>query len=308
MNIRDFLGILLLASGWGPTFLLIKIGVESVSPLVLTTTRLFSAAIFLLAYCAVTKRSLKPVLPYWKDFLIMAILGNVIPFLFCAWGETMVQSTTAGIIEGTVPIFTGLLIILFTRHRKLPKEQLAGIVIGFLGILIIFAPDILNVQSGYKEPFLGKMLLMVMAISFAASFVFSKERLESLPHISGVTLQLILSSLILSILTVSMEGWEALGTHSNDSFLVSIVLGVYGTAFPWCVYFYLIKRGSAAQVSMAAYLLPVVAIFLGWFFLDEKLNWNLGLGIGVILFSLLLAGGMFSKRKLTEHDNPILKS
>lgn len=308
MNVKDFFGLLLLAALWGPTFLLIKIGVEEVSPLALTTVRCGSAALFLLLYCFLTRRSFVPVLSSGKHLLFMALFGNVVPFLSCAIGETMIQSSTAGIIEGSVPLIVALFTALFTPHRKLSNNEKMGIAIGFLGILIIFAPDILQTANHTDERFLGKLFLIVMAVSFAASFVYSKEKLEEVPHIPAVTIQLLLAFMILFGMTISIEGVSTFKDFSLNITIVTLVLGVLGTAFPWCVYFYLIKKGSAAQVSLAVYLLPVVAIVLGWFFLGEMLRWNLALGVAVILFSLLLASGMLRRRKKSDHDNPLLRS
>lgn len=238
----------------------------------------------------------------------MAVVGNIIPFYACAYAETMVQSSTAGIIEGTVPIITALFTVLFTPHQKLPKEQILGVALGFVGIVIIFAPDLLQHGSSTEERFLGKGLLVVMAIFFSASFVYSKERLENVPHIPCVALQMIIVTLILLPITFAVEGFQSFGNLTLSNSWALILLGTYGTAFPWCVYFYLIKRGGAAQVSLAVYLLPVVAIILGKVFLDEVLRWNLALGTAVILLSLLLAGGMISKKRIRNHDNPLLKS
>ena len=308
MNFKDFLGLLLLACLWGPTFLLIKIGVEEVSPLALTTVRSGSAALFLLIYCFITKRSLKPVLPSGKHLLFMALFGNVIPFLTCAIGETMIQSSTAGIIEGTVPLIVAVFTSLFTPHRRLTTNEKLGILIGFLGILVIFAPDILQTQNHTDERFLGKIFLIVMAVSFAASFVYSKEKLDAVPHVPAVTIQLILAALIMIVMTLLIEGPSTFKHFTPKISAISLTLGVLGTAFPWCVYFFLIKKGSAAQVSLAVYMLPVVAIVLGWYFLGEQLRWNLGLGVAIILFSLLLASGMLKRRKKSDHDNPLLRS
>ncbi|ADI38258.1 putative membrane protein [Waddlia chondrophila WSU 86-1044] len=299
---------MLLAAFWGPTFLLIKIGVEAVSPLALTTVRCGSAALFLLGYCLLTQRSLSAVFPSGKHLLFMAIFGNVVPFLCCAIGETMVQSSTAGIIEGSVPLIVALFTALFTPHRRLSKNEILGIAIGFLGILTIFAPDIMQTSGHTEERFLGKMFLVVMAVSFAASFVYSKEKLDNVPHIAAVTVQLILSGLILFLMTFFIEGRAAFHGFTFKVSAVALSLGIFGTAIPWCIYFHLIKKGSAAQVSLAVYLLPVVAVFLGWVFLDETLRWNLWLGVALILFSLILASGMLAKRRKTDHDNPLLRN
>ncbi len=218
------------------------------------------------------------------------------------------QSSTAGIIEGSVPLVVAFFTALFTPHRRLSKNEKIGIAIGFIGVLAIFAPDIFQTPNHTDERFLGKVFLVVMAVSFAASFVYSKEKLDNVPHVAAVTVQLILAGLILLVMTLAMEGVSAFEGFNMKITAVTLSLGVFGTAFPWCVYFYLIKKGSAAQVSLAVYLLPVVAIILGWIFLDEKLRWNLALGVGLILFSLLLASGMLARRKKTDHDNPLLRS
>lgn len=279
-----------------------------VTPLALTTVRCVSAAIFLLLYCILTRRSLSAVLPSGKHLLFMAIFGNVVPFLCCAIGETMVQSSTAGIIEGSVPLIVALFTALFTPHRKLTKNEKLGIAIGFLGIMTIFAPDIMQTVNHSEERFLGKVFLVVMAVSFGASFVYSKEKLENIPHIAAVTVQLLLAGLILTTMTYFIEGMSVFKEFNLETTAIALSLGIMGTAFPWCVYFHLIKKGSAAQVSLAVYLLPVVAIILGWVFLDETLRWYLGVGVVLILFSLLLSSGMLAKRRKKDHDNPLLRS
>jgi drug/metabolite transporter (DMT)-like permease len=311
LKFKDFLWLFVLASLWGPTFLLVKIGVEVVSPLAFTTARCFFAALFLGIYCAATSRSLMPVLSAWKHLLFMALFGNVFAFLFCSIGETMVQSSTAGVIEGSVPLIVALLTALFTPHRSLSRNEILGIVIGFAGIVIVFLPDLLQVASGASEEhFLGKFFLILMAVSFASSFVYSKEKLENLPHIAGVTIQLLMATGILLGMTMSWEGVGSFYAFTPTITAVVLCLGIFGTAVPWCVYFYLIKRGSAAQVSLAVYLLPVIAIILGWAFLDEKLHWNLTVGTAIIVFSLFLAGGLMkfgktpvSGQSMIENEN-----
>ncbi|MCB1118461.1 MAG: DMT family transporter [Chlamydiia bacterium] len=293
-----------LAACWGPTFLLIKIGVEEISPVMLTMIRCFTGACFLLIYTLATRRSFKPTLPYFKEIAVMAVIGNVLPFTFCAWAETMVQSSTAGIIEGTTPLITALFTILFVPHRKVPREQVEGLVLGFIGILVLFAPDILQIEASRDEWFFGKILLLGMAVCFAASFIYTKEKLENCPHIPAVCLQLFIATALLVVISF----WTESSYHVTPlGIKCAALLGVFGTAIPWCFYFYLTRHATATDLSLAIYLLPVVAMVLGVVVLEETIRWNLGIGILIILFSLFFAGGFVSRIKFSRRQNPMLK-
>lgn len=310
MRLKDFLGIVLLASLWGPTFLATKIIVQEIPPMTLSFLRCFLASLSLLVICKLQKQNLRPLLKNWKNFAIGGILGNALPFIFCSWGEIYVASSTAGIIEGIIPILTLIFAFLLNPKQKLSKEQLAGVFLGFIGLLVIFFPGILSKDPLINGPYnneetIGKTLLILMSCCFALNFVFTKQKFSSYPAISSVTMQMLYATIFLIPLTLYMESPLQLPIPSIKTILNMFALGSLGTAISWWLYNYLIKSISATQLSLATYLCPIFAIVLGIFFLEENPTWNLYLGITIIIMALALSCGAikFHKKILNEPDS-----
>ena len=302
MLIKDLLGIILLASLWGPTFLFTKIIVEEVHPLTLSFLRCALGSLSLAVVLLFQKAKLRPLLKHWKAFTIAGILGNALPFIFCGWGEVYVDSATAGIFEGTIPIFTLLFTYMFTPSQKLTRGQIYGVALGFIGLLIIFTPEASASSSffAFNDELLGKALLLLMACCFAASFVYTKQACSSFSPLEGVFFQLFFSALFLLPTLAFVGNHSLLTVPSTHVILSTIWLGSIGTASSWYLYYYLIKRVSAAEVSLATYLCPLFAIALGMLFLGEEPGKNLYLGTALIIMALGLATGKVKKKALIQ--------
>ncbi|MFT4553772.1 MAG: drug/metabolite transporter (DMT)-like permease [Chlamydiales bacterium] len=296
MLIKDLLGIILLASLWGPTFLFTKIIVEEIHPLTLSFLRCALGSLSLAIVLWFKKTEMRPLLKHWKKFAISGILGNALPFVFCSYGEVYVDSATAGIFEGTIPIFTLIFTYLFMPSQKLTRGQVYGVVLGFIGLLVIFAPGVSSSNFfTFNDELLGKVYLLSMACCFAASFVYAKKYCASFPPLQGVFFQLFYSALFL-LPTLAFVGNHTLLTLPSTHVVLSTLwLGSIGTASSWCLYFFLLKRVSAAEVSLATYLCPIFAIALGMAFLGEEPSNNLYFGTLLIILALGFATGKVKK-------------
>lgn len=297
MLIKDLLGIVLLASLWGPTFLFTKIIVEEIHPLTLSFLRCALGSLSLAMVLAYQKAEIRPLLKHWKTFATAGILGNALPFVFCSWGEVYVDSATAGIFEGSIPIFTLLFTYLFTPSQKLTRGQVYGVMLGFIGLLVIFVPGVSTSSNffAFNDELLGKAYLLMMACCFAASFVYAKQTCSSFPPLQGVFLQLFFSGVFL-LPSLAFVNHHTLFTLPSTHVLLSMIwLGSIGTASSWCLYFFLLQRVSAAEISLATYLCPIFAIALGITFLGEEPSNNLYLGTFLIILALGLATGKVKK-------------
>jgi drug/metabolite transporter (DMT)-like permease len=297
MQIRDLIGIVLLALLWGPTFLLTKIIVEEIHPITLAFLRCALGSLSLAGLLLYQKAEIRPLLKHWKAFATAGILGNALPFVFCCWGEVYLDSSTAGIFEGTIPIFTLFFTYLFSPETKLTKGQVYGVALGFIGLLFIFSPGISSEGSffTFNDELLGKFLLLLMACSFAASFVYTKKACSTFPALPSVFLQLFFATIFLAPTLFFIGKQTLLAVPSTQIILMTLWLGSIGTATSWWLYYKLIQRVTAAELSLATYLCPIVAIALGMIFLGEELTWNLYLGTAMIILALGLGTGNVSK-------------
>ncbi|MDA0713045.1 MAG: EamA family transporter, partial [bacterium] len=289
VQIKVFLLILLLACCWGPSFLFIKVAVEEIPPITIVTTRLLIGAI--LVYLFLRFKGLK-IWPYRKQFhhcIIMAIFASALPFSLISFGELYISSSLAAILNGSTPIFTIILAHHFIPSEKMTIKKFAGILLGFSGIIFIFAPQLLDHDLSRE---LGAALLLASAFSYAIGMVYSRKNLQEIPPMSAACAQLIFAVILLFPLALIIDQPYLLPMPSTKAICSVVALGIIGTAIAFPVYYYIIKLAGASAVSTATLLFPIVGILLGVLVLQEKVFWNTYVG-SLLIFSGLLITNNF---------------
>ncbi len=277
---RDFLLIFLLAFLWSFSFLIIRIGVESVDPITLTFYRLCYAFAFLVVLSLLVRAN---PFPYWRDtpkLLVSSFLLNALPFTLCAIGEVKIDSSTTGIIEGSTPFFVVFFAWFIFKRRTISYRQIRAFIMGFLGLLVVFFPFI---HSTALSQFWAIAALIGMAISFAIGFNYTEKYLKDIPPIQAITAQLFFAPFMVLPFALFYNGGLAgipLETHGLLS-----TLGI-SSSLGWVTYFYAIKNTSAVNVSVSTMITPIITIFWGRLFLDEPITWNKMLGTLIVLNAL----------------------
>ncbi len=304
---KNALLLFLLASSWGPSFLLIKIALEGFPALTLTALRIGIGGIFLLTTLYAKGLRLPLNGSFWKKILISGFFGQGLPFTLINWGEQYVDSALASLINGLTPLFTILLAHLMLPNEKVTASKMTGIVLGFIGLFILVLPSF---QSGAESTIYGIGAISVAAVSYGIALVYIKKHLTGFTSFQVPAAQLVLvSSLLLPIswwVEPSMNVSE-IGIHS---LYAVIALGLFGTGIAFIVYFKLLRRTNAGYVSMVTYITPVYGVVLGAFFLNEHLT------IMMILGSIFILGGIYwankkpgnKTRKFQDHLDTALYS
>ncbi|MBI5273592.1 MAG: DMT family transporter, partial [Chlamydiales bacterium] len=189
---KELPGIFFLALLWAPSFLFIRIGVETLHPLTFTMVRCLFAALTLIAFSFIKRIKVIPYFAYTKQLLPTALYLNAIPFALCATGEQFVDSSTAAIIEGAVPIFTILIAYSLFQQRDISRRHVLCIFIGFLGLVITFLPMLSSMEI--KNVF-GFFAVVLMAFFFAFGFLYSEKHIRDIPPIESTTIQMLFTSL-----------------------------------------------------------------------------------------------------------------
>jgi drug/metabolite transporter (DMT)-like permease len=284
--------LLLVALLWSPTFMLIKIGLREVPPLSFTFLRIFFGLLILLLFYPRALHGVKSLVrQHWGLLLISSALNIAIPFALCNFGEYYVESSVAGIIEGCVPAFTVLIGICLgrggDRNRQLVSlPHLLAIFLGFAGTVLIFAPEISSKQWGSAQ---GVALLVVMAITFAAGFVFYERKLRDLPFASVLAVQLGIAAAFLLPLACWYEPDFSFLSIDVVTCAALVVLGFTGTSIGLLMFYTLLARHGAQFASLVTYLCLVLAIFWGVCFLDERFTLATAGGALLIVVSMACA-------------------
>ncbi|EYB66863.1 hypothetical protein DEIPH_ctg064orf0027 [Deinococcus phoenicis] len=278
MTRQDVFQMVLLSAVWGVSFLLIRLGGEAFPPLWVALLRSVFGVLVLWLALKLGRHALPP-LRLWKPLLLVALLNNVVPWTFFAWGEQTVSSNVAAVLNATTPLFS-LLIGLGLGGTSAGTRMLPGVLLGFGGVGL----TVLDGMHGGHATLFGVLVIAAASLSYAAATAVAKRTLGGLNPIGLATTQLGLSVLMLLPPTllgapparVNLAAWAAV-----------LVLGVFGSGLAYLLYYGLLARISATQVLAVTYVLPVWGLF--WAAVaGERPTWLSGAGVAVVLAGLLL--------------------
>ncbi|MGH3263438.1 MAG: DMT family transporter, partial [Trebonia sp.] len=242
----------LLALIWGSAFLWIKLADRGFSPVEVTLGRLSTGAMVLIALMLV-RRDKVPTSPrLWAVIVGAALFGNAVPYLLYASAETTVDSSTAGIINATTPLWT-VILALAVRHQKgLTRWQAAGLLAGFAGAMLIFSPW--RSASGLLSA--GGLECLSASLCYAVSYIYI-DRFLARRGISAIVLaacQLTAAAVMMAIV-LGISGVRT-PTVSAQDIVALAMLGIVGTGFAYVLNYQIIASDGATAASMVLYLLP----------------------------------------------------
>ena len=283
----DWLALFALVAMFGSAFLLTKIAVQEVPPVMVVAGRIVIGALLLLVISYSQGERISELKPYWPILLALALTGNCIPFFVITWGQQYVDSSLAGILMAMMPLTTVVLAHFFVQGELITKNKLIGFFLGFIGVVILMQPE-LSVSTEFDWLHLFAMLLILAgAVSYAANSVIA----HALPKISLSLISagvLLMASVIIIPLSVS-QGFSWLTGTSSTAIWSVILLGIFPSGLATIIYFSVIRRAGAAFLSQINYLIPVWAVLLGILFGGEQLTIHAIIALVVILTGIAIA-------------------
>jgi drug/metabolite transporter (DMT)-like permease len=256
-KIAGWLLFFVLSFIWGSSFILMKYGMQTLSPYQVAALRILSAGIVLLPFAFKAWRSIPKNL-YPRVFM-SAFIGSFIPaFLFCI-AETRITSTLAGILNALTPLFTIILGSLIYK-TKISGKKTVGVLIGFLGLSLL--PFAASKTIGLQN-LSYTLFILIATIMYGYNVNMVSQKLKHIPSIQIASLAfafLIPPCIIILLLTGYFSNSEAMISVST---LASSVLGIGGTAVATVLFYRLIKLSGTVLASLVTYGIPFVAIFWG---------------------------------------------
>jgi drug/metabolite transporter (DMT)-like permease len=288
----------LLALIWGSAFLWIKLADRGFSPVEVTLARLALGAAVLFAVMLARREKVPRSAQLWAHIAVAALFANAVPYLLFAVAEQHVDSSTAGIINATTPLWTVVLALAVRLQKTVTSWQAAGLVIGFAGAVLIFAPW----STGAGLTSAGALECLAAAVSYAVSYVYMDKFLAR-RGIGPVVLSACQLGAAAVMLAIALAVTGVQTPHVTAvSVAAIVVLGIVGTGFAYVLNYQIITSEGATVASTVTYLLPVVAIVLGVVVLSETITVSALVGI-----ALVLAGVAFTRRQAKSAiDDPQL--
>jgi len=278
--------LVILSCIWGNSFLFTKVTVEEVPPLTLVEGRLLLAGAVLLLLMRGLGLSLSLTPRLWAAITFMGLVNNVIPFALITWGQQHIDSSLAAILNGTMPLFTVAIAPLWIKE-PLTRERAAGVLIGFAGVFVLLGPDLGAIAESST---LGQLAVIGASLCYATGAVFARRYLQERQPVVFATSQMVVASALLLPVALAVDTPFDLRVSAKAA-LAWTALGVLSSGLAYIIFFWLIQRIAAMQLSLVAYLIPLVAVFMGWLVLDERLGANSFSGLALIVLGVFIVNG-----------------
>lgn len=269
-NPKLILAIFTVAIVWGTTFLGIRIAVETIPPWFVSGIRQFLAAV-LVGIILISTKEFKWI--GWKNFrtqIILATLMLIVANGFTTVAEENLSSSLASLISASSPLFIFLFSIFFNLE-KFSFRGIFGIILGFSGILIIFKDgleDLMNLE--YR---MGIIFMFIAILGWALGNIFSKKSNNKPQNISlNLFYQFSFAGIVQIFFGFIFSDEINLQSWSLKSMIATVYLAVFGSLIAFYAFHFALKKISPTQISLLSYVNTIIAIFLGWLILDEKIS------------------------------------
>lgn len=287
MNFGQLATLLLLGVIWGASFLFIKVAVTDIPPFTLVLGRTSLAAVVL--YLVIRHRGLRlpPWGPIWGSFLIMGLFNGAIPYSLINWGETQIEAGLGAILNSLMPLFTVIFAHFATRDERFTSRKLSGVFLGLSGVVILMGPSVL---MGLGSRVLGQLAVAGAAASYAVAAIYGKRLGRDAPLVLA-TGQMMAGALLVTPLSLSFEKpWSI--SPSPTAFASLACLALLGTAYAYVVYYRLLARIGATNLSLVTYIIPLSGVLWGYLLLGERLHWTALAAMGLIMASVATVSDM----------------
>lgn len=260
---------------WGTNFLMMKWASLLITPLQIVFLRVLFGFVAILVF-ALLRRDL-----HWRQarqihhFLVMSLLATSVYYFAFAKGASLLASGVAGMLSGAIPLFSFVCAALFLDSERPRPRKIAGVALGFAGVLLIARPW--HSAANGVNP-LGVLFMLAGSASVGASFVYTRRFLSAhaFSPFALATWQMGLALVTLAAVT-DFHGIARIATDRATFAGMVFGLGLAGTGIAFVLYYFIVHRLGAVAASSVTYLPPVVALAIGCVFAGEPLHpWDLG--------------------------------
>ena len=285
----EWMLLVFLSVVWGGSFFFNGIALREFPTLTIVTARVGLAALALLLLMRMLGQGIQLNRQILKAFFGMSFLNNVVPFSLIVWGQQHIASGVASILNATTPLFTMLVAHWFTTDEKINLRRLFGVLTGMGGVGLMMGLDSME-SSGFH--LLGQSAILIAAFTYGMAGVYGKRFAQlEIPPLATATGQLCASSMILIPLTLWIDQPWTMAMPSIEGMGSLLGIALLSTALAYVIYFRLLKTAGATNLLLVTLLIPVSAIILGVFLLDESFQPQHLSGMAVISLGLLIMDG-----------------
>lgn len=286
---------------WGSTYLAIGIAVEHVAPPMMGASRFLVAGSAMLLWRKLSGNSIAVSRQEFLRLTVIGILLLVTSNVVLGWAEQMIPTGLAALLVAIVPLWFLLLERMSHKGERFSSRAVAGIVLGIAGVAVLMWPKLrVGFAIGHREIF-GMVLVMSASISWATGSILSKRWHVRVDPYGASGWEMLMAGVV----NLGVAG--ALGEFQRTYWDRSAILAIFylivaGSWIGFTAYVWLLKHVPTSKVATYAYVNPIVAVFLGWLVLHERMDAWMFAGSIVIILSVVLVTGAKPRRAEEEVD------
>ena len=294
---KAILAVVVVCFFWGTTWLASKRGVRYMPALQLAGIRQLMAGSFFLGYFFIKGFKL-PTRNEFIQFGWMSLLMIVINNGFSTWSMKYIPSGLGAVIGAASPLWIAVLSTFVFKETKLNAMTIVGLLLGIGGIVVIFSDYL---QDFFNSTFsIGVLLNLVASVTWAFGTIFTVKNAKHVNPYFSIGWQMFLGGIVLLTVARFSGQYEPLSGMRNEVWYALLYLVFVGSIITYSAFVYALKRLPAQQVSVYAYINPIVAVIVGALLNNEKLTMIIALGTGVTLLGIYLVNTGFKRKARME--------
>ncbi len=290
---------------WGSTYLGIRIAVEHIGPELMTGVRFPVAGVIMLAACALAGRRIAI---SGREFLRQGIIGALllsVSNVTLAWAEQYIRTGLASLLVASIPVWFLVLDTWILRGERLAARGLVGLALGAVGTLVLLWPKLVAPTAGGRMELFASVCLIASSFVWAVGSVLSRRWQGGMDAFTATGWQMSIGGFLnLGIAFLLGEPAKAQWTMRGLGAIAYLV--VFGSLVGYTAYIWLLKHVPTSKVGTYAYVNPVIAVFLGWYFLGERVDGYIAAGTAIIIVAVALATSAKVKPQVGAEHEPEL--
>jgi len=282
---RALPALLLVGVIWGSSFLFIEVLTEETGATEVVTGRLFFGMLAIGGYMLATRQRVPLAPKLLAQVSVLAVLSNIIPFALISWAQEHIESGTAAVLNATMPVFTSVFAAALLQEERFTLPRVFGLVLAVCGVAVLTGDGVTDITD---SSVLGQLAVVLAAMCYGLGAVYSRNLLATNEPIGLSILQVTIACILSVPLMLAVTGGAPTYSLSAEAWASLLALGILGTGVAYVLYLWLIEQVGSVRASLVTYIIPIVAVFLGWAVLDETV------GLNTILGGLLIVAGVAS--------------
>ena len=284
MGGREWALLAVLAILWGSSFMMAEIALRHIPPFTLVLMRVSAAATLLCLTLRGRGTNLNFIWRRRRCYIVMALLGSALPFAGFSWGQQYIDSSLAGMLNSTTPLFA-IVFAWMTAEEPVRWRRLAGLVLGAIGVGILLNPS----ADDTDMMIWGSLAALAASASYAVMAIYARRRATAFAPMENACGQLTWSAILLLPVSFIVEAPWQLSWLPAQAVVAAMGMAFFSTYCAFLLYFYLLRKIGAVNVTQVAFMIPLVAVVLGAGLLGESLGMIFFVGAGLVLLGLLVA-------------------